>query len=187
MTIYTRAGDSGQTSLAGGSRISKASPRVEAYGTVDEANSHVGFARAATADPVLDEVLHFMQQRLFNCSSSLAMPAGHESETTPHISAADVAFLEHAIDTFEQRTGPLTHFVIEAGSEAASRLHVARTVMRRAERRLVALSADEPIDEQVRAFVNRASDTLFAAARYANALDGVAQELWDQHAERPVL
>ncbi len=187
MTIYTRKGDHGQTSLADGARVSKSSVRVDAYGTVDEANSAVGLARAAVTDPLLDDVLHFVQQRLFNCSSSLATPEGHATENTPHIDAADVALLERAVDRFEERTGPLTHFIVEAGSESACRLHVARAIMRRAERRVVAMMAEEPVDEQVLAFVNRSSDLLFAAARYANALDGSSEELWDQHAVRPTL
>jgi cob(I)alamin adenosyltransferase len=138
-------------------------------------------------DRDLDDVLHFVQQRLFNCSSSLAMPQGHETSSTPHIDVADVAFLEHSIDAFQERTGPLTHFILEAGCDAACRLHVARSMMRRAERRIVALMAEEPVDEQVLAFVNRSSDTLFAAARYANAIAEVPEELWDQHAPRPVV
>lgn len=187
MTIYTRKGDHGQTSLADGARVSKSSVRVDAYGTVDEANSAVGLARAAITDPLLDDVLHFVQQRLFNCSSSLATPEGHATENTPHIDVADVALLERAIDRFEKRTGPLTHFIVEAGCESACRLHVARAIMRRAERRVVAMMAEEPVDEQVLAFVNRSSDLLFAAARYANALDGTADELWDQRAPRPTV
>ncbi len=187
MTIYTRRGDHGQTSLADGGRVSKASIRVDAYGTVDEANSAVGFARAAVDDQVLDDVLHFLQQRLFNCSSSLATPEGHATNATPSIALADITLLEHAIDRFEQESGPLTHFIVESGCEAAARLHVARALMRRAERRIVALTAEEPVDEQVLAFVNRSSDVLFAAARYANKRAGIAEEAWDSHAERPVL
>jgi len=187
MTIYTRKGDHGQTSLADGARVSKSSVRVDAYGTVDEANSAVGLARAVVTDALLDDVLHFVQQRLFNCSSSLATPEGTATAHTPHIDPADVVVLERAIDVFQARAGELTHFIVEAGSDAACRLHVARAIMRRAERRIVAMMAEEPVDEQVLAFVNRCSDLLFAAARYANALDGSAEELWDQHAPRPTL
>jgi len=187
MTIYTRRGDDGNTSLADGARVSKASARVEAYGTVDEANSAIGLARVAIDDATLDDVLHFVQQRLFNCSSSLATPAGHATDNTPRIDVADVVALEHAIDLLQGRAGELHHFVIEAGGEAATRLHLARAIMRRAERRVVALCAEEPVDEQVLAFVNRCSDVLFSAARYANVLDGIAEEQWDQHAPRPTL
>ena len=185
MPIYTRRGDHGDTSLADGQRVAKTSARVEAYGTVDEANSAVGFARAAVTDPELDAVLHFIQQRLFNCSSSLATPAESRNAATPAIDAADVAWLESVIDRFMERSGPLTHFVIEAGCEAAARLHLARAVTRRAERRIVALAAETAVDEQVEAFVNRLSDALFASARYANQLAGFADELWDSRAPIP--
>jgi cob(I)alamin adenosyltransferase len=167
------------TSLAEDTRVSKSCARVEAYGTVDEANSAIGFARAAVDDGDLDDVLHFVQQRLFNCSSSLATPAEGASEKTPRISEADIAFLESAIDRYTELAGPLTHFVLEAGTEAASRLQLARAIMRRAERRVVALAEAEPIDAQVLAFVNRCSDLLFSAARYANAREGVSDEIWD--------
>jgi len=187
MPIYTRRGDHGDTSLADGQRVNKTSPRVEAYGTVDEANSAVGLARCAVTDPELDAVLHFVQQRLFNCSSSLAAPAESRKDTTPIVTADDIAFLETVIDRFMERSGPLTHFVIEGGCEAACRLHVARAVTRRAERRLVALAAEAEVDQQVEAFVNRLSDVLFACARYANQLAGISDELWDAHAPKPEL
>jgi len=185
MTIYTRKGDHGLTSLADGARVSKASVRVDAYGTVHEANSAVGLARAAVTDPFLDGLLHFVQQRLFNCSSSLATPNGHTTANTPHLDVADVSVLERAVNALESRTGELNHFVLEAGSESACRLHLACATMRRAERRIVAMMAEEPVDEQVLAFVNRCSDLLFSAARYANTLDGTAEEPWDRHAPRP--
>jgi len=185
MSIYTRRGDTGTTSLADGTRVSKASARVEAYGTVDETNSLIGLARAAGGDALLDDVLHFCQQRLFNCSSSLAMPVEHRNAATPVVSAEDVQLLETSIDRFEVTTGSLDHFILEAGGEVACRLQVARAAARRAERRLVALAETEPIDVQVQAFVNRLSDLLFAAARYANAISGEPDEQWDPHAPRP--
>lgn len=185
MTIYTRRGDHGDTSLSDGTRVSKTSARVEAYGTVDEANSAVGFARAAVTDTELDEVLHFVQQRLFNCSSSLATPAESRTATTPVIVADDIEYLESVIDRFMDRSGPLTHFVIEGGCEPACRLHLARAVTRRAERRLGTLSTEAEVDEQVEAFVNRLSDVLFACARYANHIAGITDELWDPRAQRP--
>lgn len=187
MTIYTRRGDHGETSLADGSRVSKTSTRVEAYGTVDEANSAVGFARSVLMDPYVDDVLLFVQQRLFNCSSSLAFPGEGISEAAPRVDEADVTFLERAIDAFQERSGELTHFVIESGSDTASRLHVARAVMRRAERRIYLLAAEEPVPEQVLAFVNRCSDLLFAAARYCNATEDIPEELWNASASPPAL
>lgn len=186
MTIYTRRGDAGTTSLADGERVSKASARVEAYGTVDEANSAVGLARAVVSDPILDDVLHFIQQRLFNCSSSIATPAENAGERTPHISGDDITALEQAVDRFEAESGALNHFIIESGCEAAARLHVARATIRRAERRTVALAADTPVDEGVLKFLNRCSDALFAAARYANKLEDIAEEAWDPATPPPM-
>ena len=187
MSIYTRRGDHGETSLADGSRVRKDSARVEAYGTVDEANSAIGFARAAVTDPLLADVLRFAQQRLFNCSAALASPASPPLDTTPRVTADDVVALEESIDRFEALTGAPTGFIVEAGSDASSRLHAARALLRRAERRTVTLAVDEYVDDLVLAFLNRLSDTLFAAARYANALAGVADEPWDPSSPRPTL
>ena len=182
--IYTRGGDHGETSLADGSRVSKRSPRVEAYGTLDEANSWVGVARAGVEDAGLDRALAFLQHRLFNCTSHLATPPGSPVEP-PTVSDADVAFLERAIDRWEQVTGPLNHFVLPGGAVAAGHLHMARTVCRRAERRLVSLADTEGVDPTVLKLVNRSSDFLFAAARYANRLAGVDDLGWDKNLPVP--
>ncbi len=182
--IYTRGGDRGQTSLVDGSRVSKGSLRVEVYGTLDEANSWVGLARADLADEGLDRALAFLQHRLFNCSSYLATPPDAEA-TPPGVSAGDVTYLERAIDRMEQVTGPLSHFVLPGGTAAAARLHLARTVCRRAERRMVSLADAEEVDPTVLKLVNRCSDFLFAAARYANHEAGVDDPVWDSAASAP--
>jgi cob(I)alamin adenosyltransferase len=187
VTIYTRTGDEGQTSLGDGSRVPKSSGRVEAYGTVDEANSLVGLARSGVSDEKLDAVLHFLQQRLFNCSSSLAMPRVLGEDSAHHVRQEDINVLERAIDVFSAASGPLDHFVVPAGGDTVARLHVARTVMRRAERRADALAQDAEIDRLVLAFLNRSSDLLFAAARYAATLDGAFEEAWDPAAKLPEL
>jgi cob(I)alamin adenosyltransferase len=187
MTIYTRTGDAGDTALADGTRCSKASPRVEAYGAVDEANSAIGLARAATSDESIDSLLQFVQHRLFNCSANLARPGTSPFVPTPTVSAADVAFLESAIDRLGKIGGGLSGFSLEAGNDAAGRAHLARAIVRRAERRTVALAAYEPVDHQVLAFLNRLSDLLFAIAHYVNAIEGVAEEPWDPHARPPAL
>jgi len=183
MSIYTRAGDTGTTRLADGTRASKADPRIEALGTLDEANSAIGLARAAVRDPALDEVLAFLQQRLMNCSAILAAPA--PAEDTPVISDGDIGALESAVDRLMERAGPLGGFVLPAGDESAARLHVARTVLRRGERRVVELDALQPVDPQVLRFLNRGSDVLFAAARYATAVSGSAEESWDRTSPAP--
>ncbi|MBN2490829.1 MAG: cob(I)yrinic acid a,c-diamide adenosyltransferase [Planctomycetes bacterium] len=183
-SIYTRTGDRGETSLVGGGRVPKDAARVEAYGTVDETNAWIGAARAFVGDRALEEALEFLQHRLFNCSSNLATPAATK-RVPPRIEEADIAFLERAIDRFEGATGKLTAFVLPGGSRAAAFLHVARTVCRRAERRVVGLGADEPVDPLVLAFLNRASDFLFAAARYSNHLEGRPDAAWDKGAAIP--
>lgn len=178
--IYTRRGDSGETSLVGGARTPKNSPRVEAYGALDEANSAIGLARAAIApggDVDLVGALDFVQHRLFNCASRLATPPGAETDTTPGVNDADVLFLESAIDALTAATSDLNDFVLPAGCESAARLHVARTTVRRAERRILDLAEIEPVDAHVLAFVNRLSDLLFVAARYENRDCGDAN--WD--------
>ncbi len=186
--IYTRQGDKGQTSLADGTKVPKDAARVEAYGTIDEANSWVGAARAmagAAESQLLQRCLGFLQDRLYNCSSNLAMPPGGKYEP-PTVTPDDIAWLERGIDRFETATGPLTAFVLPGGAPAAGMLHVARTVCRRAERRLVALH-DEGIDPLVLKFVNRASDFLFAAARFANHEAGVEDTSWNREQQPPQL
>jgi cob(I)alamin adenosyltransferase len=172
-SIYTRSGDAGDTSLADGSRLPKNAARVEAYGAIDEANAWVSAARAQTKEPLLGKTLEFLQHRLYNCSSNLATPPAASGFSPPQVYQGDVEFLERAIDRFEETTGPVSVFVLPGGTQAAAMLHVARTVCRRAERRIVALiKTDEPVDTLVLKLVNRASDFLFAAARYANRVSG---------------
>lgn len=185
MSLYTRRGDDGTTSLGDGTRVSKCDSRVEAYGAVDEANSMVGLARVVVNDEYLESLLCFIQHKLLNCTSSLAVPLEAHRENTPVVTAADVRALEDAADALEVRTGRLTGFVLESGCEAAARLHAARAVVRRAERRVTALAAAQPVAEHVPEFLNRASDVLFSAARWANALAGWPEERWDPTANLP--
>jgi cob(I)alamin adenosyltransferase len=185
VTIYTGTGDAGETSLGDGTRVPKTSRRVEAYGTIDEANSFVGLARARIADERLGSILLFLQQRLMNCASSLSLSRAREGGTRSGIDPADVIALEHAIDTLSAGVGPLGGFVVPGGGETAARLHVARTVLRRAERRVHALAAEDQIDPEVLAFLNRGSDLLFAAARYAATLEREDEERWDPRAVSP--
>lgn len=184
MRIYTRRGDRGETSLADGSRVAKDSARVEAYGTVDELSCVIGLARVAIEDERLDATLRHVQQRLFNCSARLAAGANTASGG-PGVDAHDVTFLEAEIDRMSEQAPPFAGFVLPAGPEAVARLHVARAVTRRCERRLLSLSHDEPVDEQVMRYVNRLSDLLFAAARHVAAAQGVADELWEVDAPAP--
>lgn len=179
MKIYTRTGDDGTTSLYGGRRVSKADGRVEAYGTVDEANSVLGMARALNLDPWSDGVVEAMQRDLFTLGAEVASGRNAASKLSmPLIGAADVARLEAAIDAAEEQLAPLTSFILPGGSPAASTLHLGRTVMRRAERSLVALAGSEEVRREVIEYVNRASDLLFVLARRANHGNGVSDVPW---------
>ncbi|MDY0088292.1 MAG: cob(I)yrinic acid a,c-diamide adenosyltransferase [Coriobacteriia bacterium] len=186
--IYTRRGDEGETSIVGGMRVPKNGGRVEAYGSVDEANCAIGLARAALEvaaedDLRLDMMLDFVQHRLFDCSSLLATPAAVRAEehTGPRIVPADITHVETWIDELTAAVGEIDRFVLPAGCEEACRLHLARTVVRRAERRMHDFLAESPgeVDCDVLAFVNRLSDLLFTMARYANHVYGAGDVFWD--------
>jgi cob(I)alamin adenosyltransferase len=177
MRIYTRTGDDGTTGLFGGTRTSKASARVEAYGQVDELNAALGWARAAAPPPEVDRVLERAQEGCFRLGAFLAAAPGRDPGIA-RLSDADVAAFEHAIDRLEQDLTPLTSFVLPGGSEAAARLHVARTVCRRAERCVVALAAHEEVDALFVRWLNRLGDLLFVQARAANLAAGVEDVPW---------
>ena len=180
--IYTRTGDNGTTALVSGPRRLKHDLRVDAYGTVDEANSAIGVARLHTAgmDP-LDGMLERIQNDLFDLGADLATPdTGEKPEWEPlRIVAAQVTRLESDIDALNASIEPLTSFVLPGGSPAAAHLHLARTIARRAERLIVALSRveGERLGPEVIQYVNRLSDFLFVAARHAND-SGRADILW---------
>jgi cob(I)alamin adenosyltransferase len=167
--IYTRTGDQGETSLwgqAGEKRIPKDDLRVDAYGTVDEANAVIGVARTWLTDsPALDAILAGVQHRLFALGADLSTVNPRRQH---HLSADDVRYLELTIDELEASLTPLSHFVLPAGSPAAAYLHQARTVVRRAERRVVALYRREPGPPEHVSWLNRLSDLLFVMARVAN-------------------
>jgi cob(I)alamin adenosyltransferase len=150
MKIYTKTGDRGETGLFGGARVSKASDRVDAYGEIDEVNATIGLARAAGLDAQVDVFLALVQSQLFDLGAELACTPGKEAKLgLPPISDGDVERIEHEIDRLDVLLAPLKTFVLPGGAEAAARLHVARTTCRRAERRLVALSAVEQVREEL--------------------------------------
>ncbi|MCX5658590.1 MAG: cob(I)yrinic acid a,c-diamide adenosyltransferase [Planctomycetota bacterium] len=184
MKLYTRRGDDGGTDLFGGQRVNKDSLRVEVYGTVDELNSTVGLTAAACRFPELVAVLHTVQHRLFELGADLATPRKPGAAETSaaglaRIGAEHVAEAEGMIDAVCAPLEPMRTFILPGGSELAARLHVARTVARRAERLCVALSRQEPGLEQVVIHLNRLSDLFFAMARRANQLEGVADVPWN--------
>jgi cob(I)alamin adenosyltransferase len=187
--IYTRRGDDGTTGLADGSRVKKDSVRLEAYGTIDEAGAHLGLALAEISDVQLSEILTFLAHRLFNCSSQLSF-SDSGAKKAPGILKDDVAFLESAIDFLDEKTAPLTGFVLCGGSKtgrASASLHIARTVLRRAERLICSLTGKTFVDPLLLQFINRASDLLFASARYQNELNMRSEVLWDKNVTPPEL
>ncbi|MCW5725149.1 MAG: cob(I)yrinic acid a,c-diamide adenosyltransferase [Maricaulaceae bacterium] len=168
--IYTRTGDGGRTRLGDMSETAKHDPRVEAYGTVDEANCAIGLARAALAPAdALYAILGRVQNDLFDLGADLCLPEGVKPGYTPlRVSAAQVKRLEGEIDALNARLSALDSFVLPGGSEAAARLHLARAVTRRAERRTTALAAAETVNPEAVKYLNRLSDLLFVCARIAN-------------------
>lgn len=167
--IYTRRGDDGSTALADGTRRAKHDARIAAYGAVDETNAALGMARLHTKENgMLDALLARLQNDLFDLGADLATPETDAFEVL-RVSAEQVTRLETEIDTLNEALAPLDSFVLPGGSPAAAHLHLARTLMRRAERRLsAAAEAGEEFSENARKFINRASDLLFVAARCAN-------------------
>ena len=186
--IYTRTGDDGTTGLVDGSRQPKSSPRMAAIGDVDEANSAIGLAAAAFGEGREAEALFRIQNDLFDLGADLATPAGESEDFAPsemvlRVVAGQVAWLESAIDDATAQLEPLTSFILPGGSEDAARLHLARAIVRRAERAVVALADSEPVNPQALAYINRLSDYLFVAARLANE-QGRADVKWVPGANR---
>jgi cob(I)alamin adenosyltransferase len=174
--IYTRGGDAGETSLGDGSRVSKLDPRIAAYGTVDELNSAVGFVLATTCPDPVREVLERAQNELFDLGADLSVPL--EREGRLRVTQAQVEALEGDCDRFNAELPELKSFVLPGGAEAASRLHLARTACRRAEREAIAASHQHELNPAVLVYLNRLSDLLFILARVVNASEGREEPLW---------
>lgn len=179
--IYTRGGDKGMTSLGNGERVPKHDLRVEAYGAVDEANAAIGLARLHTAATDLDAMLSRIQNDLFDLGADLSTPEDEENDPRRRpalrVDQVQVDRLEAEIDAMNGRLSPLTSFILPGGSPAAAHLHLARTIIRRAERLVTALQDAERINPAALSYINRLSDHLFVAARHANQ-DGAADVLW---------
>ena len=181
--IYTRGGDKGETSLGDGSRVPKQALRVEAYGTVDEANAAIGLARLH-ADPDSDAMLARIQNDLFDLGADLCTPEdGRRAAGALRIVAAQVERLEREIDGMNATLRPLDSFILPGGTPAAAYLHLARTVTRRAERLACALAAEESINPEAVKYLNRLSDHLFVLSRYVND-KGALDVLWVPGANR---
>jgi len=170
--IYTRTGDDGTTGLGDGTRVAKDSARVAAYGTVDEANSSIGLLLAASVPEDVRELLTTVQHQLFDLGGELCIP-GHAA-----ITDADVSALETQLDRYSEPLPPLRDFILPGGGEAAARCHVARTVVRRAEREVVTLSHHDAVRPETVRYLNRLSDLLFVLARVLARADGHGEVLW---------
>ena len=187
MKIYTRTGDSGETGLFGGGRVSKSDMRVEAYGSVDELNAVVGWC-VGLLEPIeveSAERLRLVQADLFNLGAHLATPAPREGRRKPELPPLPsdrIATMERWMDEWEAVLPPLTSFILPGGSESGSALHMCRTVCRRAERRVVALGSAEAIDPSILTYLNRLSDTLFVLARFINRRCEQPETTWNPNA-----
>ena len=174
--IYTKKGDEGQTSLIGGTRVSKNHIRIEAYGTVDELNSWIGLLRDEAADKGAKEILTGIQNRLFDTGSLLAADPEHNKMKLPQLSEADVVMLEKAIDKMNETLPPIKNFLLPGGHITVSHCHIARCVCRRAERRVTHLSEISKVEPLIIKYLNRLSDYLFVLSRKL-AADNQAEEI----------
>lgn len=180
MKIYTRKGDKGETGLIGGTRLLKSALRVEAYGEVDELNAVLGWVRARLIDEAIRAELLQIQRDLFAIGAQLADPTGHVEQKAEKagISEGRVRELEGLIDRYDALLSPLRAFILPGGSECGALLHLARAVCRRAERRIVALSQDDPLPPVLISYINRLSDLLFTLARVVNREAGIEEISW---------
>ena len=182
MKIYTKTGDDGTTGLFAGPRVKKDHPRIDAYGTVDELNAILGIVRSETSlEPDVYQLLLRIQSDLFCLGAELATPEP-DRHGTALLSDNHVELLERAIDAFESRLAPLENFILPGGSRAAAELHMARTVCRRAERRVVTLAQETSISERSIRYLNRLGDLLFVLARAVNLAAGQADVIWVKEA-----
>lgn len=177
MKIYTKTGDTGQTSLFGGGRVSKSAVRIKAYGTTDELNSHLGFIRSLGVTELSDERLEIIQNDLFTLGADLATPVNTKVKIK-RISDAESRQLEKWIDSMEESLEPLRAFILPGGSPAAAAIHIARTVCRRAERCVITAAKTEPVSNECIIYLNRLSDFLFVLARTENSSAGINETKW---------
>jgi cob(I)alamin adenosyltransferase len=181
MKIYTKTGDDGSTGLFGGGRVSKGDARIDCYGNVDELNAALGLGRAAAGDGSISDTLGRVQRELFVVGSHLATPEDSpHTRSLPVLDETMVGRLEMEIDGAEAELEPLRNFILPGGCELAARLHLARTICRRAERGLVAFAHDRPVAPTIITYMNRLSDWLFVMARLANKRAGVADIVWER-------
>ena len=185
MKIYTKTGDKGETSLYGGTRVSKAAARVESYGTLDELNAFIGFAKAEISDEKVLNQLQKIQFDLFTVGSEAATPtdklilANGKNRLDLMISEEEILELEYWMDDLDASLEPLQFFILPSGGKAAASVHVCRTVCRRAERAMVHLNETEEVRPELIKYLNRLSDYLFILARYISKISGEKEEYWN--------
>jgi cob(I)alamin adenosyltransferase len=185
MKLYTRTGDQGQTGLFGGSRVAKDDVRVEAYGTIDETNAAIGVARSHSSESFTSGVLDQLQADLFALGAELATAPGHEARLGIHLlDEGDIARLERTIDEADEPLPPLKNFILPGGPPDVAALHLARTVARRAERRVLTLAQREPVRPAVLVYLNRLADLLFVLARRVSHEKGSKEATWAPRGER---
>ena len=179
--VYTKTGDDGTTGLVGGNRVKKFDPRLEAYGTVDELNAAIGSLRSYPVPESVSTLLVRIQNQLFNIGSRLASDEKGD-ELTAHlaINASEIKILEDAIDEYEKDLAPLTNFILPGGELSVAQCHVARTVCRRAERRIVEYAENHPVQAEIIIYINRLSDALFVIARKIAHDKKVKEENWEK-------
>ena len=183
--VYTRTGDKGTTRLVGGGEVGKDHPRIEAYGTVDELNAVLGVVRSHPLPDRLDEQLAWIQDDLFNVGTDLATPEADRWEGMHRVGDEEVDRLERWIDSLNEALEPLTEFILPGGGPAGATLHLARTVCRRAERRVVDLHGVDPdLTEGPLRYLNRLSDHLFVASRWVAQATGAPETLWRNPSKR---
>ncbi len=180
MKIYTKTGDGGQTSLFGGKRVDKDDDRINAYGTVDELNSVLGIAVSFSESDEIKSVLKKIQNDLFTVGADLSTPLENKKVKVQRTSPEMVSALENYIDEYNEKLPPLRNFILPGGGSPAAYLHFARTVCRRAEREVTALSKKEEIGKEVIKYLNRLSDLLFVLARFENFNSGIPDIDWEQ-------
>ncbi len=181
MKIYTKTGDSGTTSLYGGKRLSKAEMRIETYGTVDELNSYIGVVATYLEEKEYSDLLTDIQSRLFDIGTHLAAEPGKQNLILPEIPESKITLMEEYIDKMNEQLPELKFFILPGGTQGAAICHVARTVCRRAERRVVQLSENEEVPLVLIRFLNRLSDFLFVLARKIAHDAGAAEIIWKAH------
>jgi cob(I)alamin adenosyltransferase len=178
MKIYTRTGDGGETSFLDGGRVPKSALRVEAYGEVDELNASIGVARTESTHETIQSILDEIQQDLFSVGAILADPKGQLKSEKASLEPTHVKRLEAQIDELEGELPPLKQFVLPGGSKGAALLHHARSICRRAERKIVELSSNEPVPSIAVSYMNRLSDLLFVLARFENKHQHIQDRMW---------